>query len=753
MPRDEVTALRFLTLGIALLSAMPAPAIAQQSAGAAASRPDARARADSSRPALRVGHTTGSVRLDGRLDEPAWAAADSIADLTQVEPVERATPVGRTVVRVLGDGAGIVIGIRADDPEPSRITAFARARDADLSSEDHLRIILDTYLDGRSGYVFAVNPNAARYDALVVNQGEGENANWDAVWEAATARTPNGWSAEIRIPAKSLLFRRGLASWGFNVQRRVQRRQENDRWSTPSRDVKIGMTSRAGLLVDIPPFDLGVGLTVRPAVTGGAGIPAPSARWESSRDASLDATQRLGGNSLASLTINTDFAETEVDTRRTNLTRFPLVFPEKRTFFLHGSDIFDFGLGTGDDVRPFFSRRIGLLAGTEIPIDVGLKVNGREAGTSFGALTVHTGTPDGPLDTLDTENTVGVVRVRQNVLGESSVGAIATVGDPVGRRNSWLAGSDLTYQTSHFRGDKNFLAGVWGLAMDRDSLVGRKRAWGGKIDYPNDLWDISLVYKWLGDGFDPSLGFVPRPNVQIVNFNVVFQPRPKRPILGLHVRQMFNEFENTLVADLDGRWESYRIFMAPINWRLESGDRFEANVVPVGERLTAPFEIAQGVVIPEGTYHWNRYRLEAGLAAKRRFSGQFTWWFGDFYTGRLNEYQLTAAWKPSALFITEFNATRNEGRLAEGSFTQQVVGTRLRVNVSPDLQFNSYVQYDNESDSFGTNTRVRWTFTPAGDLFVVYNHNLRTLDPLTRDRQLRFTSNQLLVKVQYALQY
>ena len=702
---------------------------------------------------LRVGHLTGTLRLDGRLDEPAWAAADSIADLTQIEPVEGEAPSARTVVRVLADGAGIVIGIRADDPEPSRITAFARARDADLSSEDHLKIVLDTYLDGRSGYVFAINANAARYDALVVNQGEGENANWDAVWEAATDRTPNGWSAEIRIPAKSLLFRRGLTTWGFNIQRRVQRRQENDRWSTPSRDVKIGLTSRAGLLVDVPPFDLGVGLAVRPAITGGAGIPAPGAGWETSRDASLDATQRIGANSLAALTINTDFAETEVDTRRTNLTRFPLVFPEKRTFFLHGSDIFDFGLGTSDDVRPFFSRRIGLFEGSQIPLDVGLKVNGREGGTSFGALAVRTGTPDGPLDTLNTANTLGVVRVRQNVLGESAVGAIATFGDPLGRGNAWLAGPDFTYQTSRFRGDKNFLVGAWGLAMDRDSLAGRKRAWGGKIDYPNDRWDISLVYKWLGDGFDPSLGFVPRAGVQIVNANIVFQPRPKRPILGLHVRQMFNEFENTLVTDLDGKWESYRIFMAPVNWRLESGDRFEFNVVPVGERLTQPFEIADSVVIPTGSYHWNRYRLEAGLAAKRRFSGQFTWWFGDFYTGRLDEYQLTAAWKPSALFITEFNATRNVGRLAEGNFTQQVVGTRLRVNVSPDLQFNSYVQYDNESHGFGTNTRLRWTFTPTGDLFVVYNHNLRTLDPLTRDRQLRFTSNQLLVKLQYAQLY
>jgi hypothetical protein len=708
----------------------------------------------SGRPALRVGRLAGEIRLDGRLDESAWAVADSIATLTQTEPSEGAAPTARTVVRVLADGAGLVFGIRADDPDASRVTAFARARDADLASEDHLKLVLDTYLDGRSGFVFAVNPNGARYDALVANQGEGENANWDAVWEAATARTPNGWSAEIRIPAKSLLFRRGLTEWAFNIQRRVQRLQETGRWATPNRDVKFLMTSRAGLLTDVPPFDLGLGLSVRPAVTGGAGIPAPGARWDRSRDASLDVTQRVGANALGSLTVNTDFAETEVDTRRTNLTRFPLVFPEKRTFFLEGSDIFDFGLGTSDDVRPFFSRRVGLLGGVQVPLDVGFKLNGRDRGTSYGALAVRTGDARELADTtLHTDATMGVVRVKQNVLGESSVGAIATFGDPLGRGNSWMVGPDVTYQTSHFRGDKNFLVGAWGLTMNRDGLAGRKSAFGGKIDYPNDLWDVAATYKSLGDGFDPSLGFVPRPAVQFATLSVNYQPRPSRPILGLRARQMFNEFQATLVGDQRDRWESYRVFMAPINWRLESGDRFEFNVVPVGERLRLPFEISDGVTIGEGSYHWNRYRLEAALAAKRRFSGQFTWWFGDFYTGRLDEYQATAAWKPSSLFIVELNATRNVGRLAEGNFTQQVVGTRFRVNVSPDLQFNSYVQYDNESESFGTNTRVRWTFSPVGDLFVVYNHNLRTLDPLTRDRTFRFDSNLLLVKLQYAFRY
>jgi hypothetical protein len=713
------------------------------------------------RPSLRLGTAGAALRLDGELHEPAWQTADSVVTLTQVEPRQGAAPTGRTVIRALSESDAIVFGIRAENAAGVGSVAFARQRDAGLDSEDHIKIVLDTYLDGRSGYVFAVNPNGARYDALVANQGEGEDSNWDAVWEAATSRSSTGWTAEIRIPLKSLLFRRGLTQWGFNVQRRVQRLQETDRWASPVRDYKVTHVGRAGLLTGLPGFDLGVGLSVRPSLTAGKGKPGPNARTESDADASLDVTQRLGANTLASLTVNTDFAETEVDTRRTNLTRFPLVFPEKRTFFLEGSDIFAFGLGTNDDVRPFFSRRVGLLENREVPLTAGFKVNGREGETNFGALVVRTGDSNvAGLDTLRTANTMAAVRVRQNVLRESSVGFITTLGDPLGRGDAWLAGPDLTYQTSRFLGNKNFLVGAWALAMDREGLEGRKRAWGGKVDYPNDLWDIALTYKWLGDGFDPSVGFVPRRGVQIINFNVNFQPRPSRPILGLRVRQMFNEFLNTLVTDLNGKWESYRIFTAPVNWRLESGDRFEFNYVPTGERLIAPFEIADGVVLQPGDYHWTRWRLEGGLASKRKFSGQLTWWFGDFYTGRLDELTMTASWKPSPLFIVELNGTRNSGRLDEGDFTQEVVGTRVRVNVSPDLQVNSYVQYDNGSESFGTNTRLRWTFSPLGELFVVYNHNVAhelfsgTPPGSAIDRRRwAFASNELLVKLQYAFRY
>ena len=700
-------------------------------------------------PTLRVGSSHGEIKVDGRFDEPAWAEADSITNLTQVEPVRGATPSARTVVRVLARGDAIIIGVRADDPEPARIVSYARQRDAALANEDHITIVLDTYHDGRSGYVFAINPNGARYDALIAPGGGEENANWDAAWEAATARTPTGWSAEILIPLKSLLFRPVLNEWGFNLQRRIQRLQETDRWASPDPDHAVTQMSQAGLLTGLPRFNVGLGLTVRPSLTGGSARDSIGAVVRDESRASLDATERIGANALASLTVNTDFAETEVDARQVNLTRFPLFFSEKRTFFLEGSDIFAFGPGIGADVIPFFSRRIGLLEGRQVPIDAGGKINGRWGGTSFGGLAVRTRA----VDTLSAASTLIVARLKQNVLRESSVGFIATAGDPLGRAGSWLAGPDLTYQTSRLGGDKNFQVGVWALTMGRDSLRGDRTAAGVKIAYPNDQWDIALQYSRIGDAFDPSLGFVPRSGVHIASLGANWQPRPRRPIGPLHIRQCFWENELSYVAGLSGGWQSYRYFMAPINCRLESGDRFEFNIVPTGERLSEPFDVASNVTIAPGAYRFMRFRLEGGLATKRRFSAQATWWFGRFFDGYLDQYRLTAVWRASALLIAELTAERDVGRMPSGHFVQDVAGTRLRLNVSSDLALTSFLQYDAESASFGANTRLRWTFSPLGDLFVVYNHNLQTRDVLSGESRWAFASNQLLLKAQYAFRY
>jgi hypothetical protein len=687
-------------------------------------------------PRIRAGAMAAGLHIDGMLDEPMWAGAEPIDQFTQTDPNEGQPATARTMVRIIASATAIAIGVVCDE-DPADIVSFSVRRDAGLNNEDHVRIVLGPFLDGRSGYVFTVNPTGARYDGLIEPGGD-DNADWDGIWDAATKRTSTGWSAEILIPIQTLSFNPDLREWHFNLQRRIQRRLENDRWAFPARQYQLTQTSRAGILSDLPAFDLGVGLTVRPAVTTGGGIPAPGADVDGKFHPSLDVMQRLGANLLSSLTVNTDFAETEVDTRRTNLTRFPLFFEEKRTFFLEGSDIFSFGLGLEEDVIPFHSRRIGLVEGREVPIIAGGKLNGRAGDTNVGGMIVGTNDLRG---VVPDETLMAVGRVKQNILEESWVGAIATVGDPLARSGSWLGGVDLTYATSTFRGDKNFLAAAWGLATGRDDLHGDTTAYGFQVSYPNDKWEVELTHKRIGRDFDPSLGFVPRRAVHLINGAINNRTR----ISSGPFQQLTHEFEPSLATDLSGKWESYRIFTAPINWRFRSGDRFELNANPEGDRLTEPFEVEDGVVINPGSYHWMRYRIEAGTAQKRRLYTQLTYWFGGFYDGDLKQFEWTGAWNPMPLVTVEFTGEHNVGHLPSGDFTQTLIGNRLRINISPDLSIASYVQYDTGSDSIGVNTRLRWTFTPVADLFVVYNHNVRSLV----DRW-QLESNQLLIKLHYA---
>jgi hypothetical protein len=224
---------------------------------------------------------------------------------------------------------------------------------------------------------------------------------------------------------------------------------------------------------------------------------------------------------------------------------------------------------------------------------------------------------------------------------------------------------------------------------------------------------------------------------------------------------MNHQLRPSLVWDLDGEWESYRVFTAPINWRLESGDRIEINISPEGEHLKEPFEIADGVIIEPGSYHFTRYRLEWEMAAKRMVSGQLTWWFGDFYDGDLDQIEAQVRFRPSELVIFDLTATRNVGEVKAGEIDQKVYGLRVLANFSPDLQLTSFVQYDDESKELGTNTRLRWTFHPLGDLFLVYNYNVVDMagDPdgpgagLDRGRHWVLDATQLTLKVQYALRY
>ena len=476
-----------------------------------------------SSPSTAVAPAAGPIVLDGVLDEPAWAEAGAIPGLTQQDPEPgRPTPFDTTRISILSDGENIYFGVVCPDPEPDKIAVHTLQRDAELDGDDTIAVVLDTFGDGRTGYLFRINAGGARQDGLISGK-EDVSLDWDGLWEARSRRTATGWTAEIALSARSLRFRPGLPSWGMNFDRYVSRERLTLRWSGASLDARLEDLQRAGSLTGLAALRQGLGLSFAPYALGRADdrhdVQEAQRKGEAGFDLSYNLTPELG----AVLTVNTDFAETEVDTRQVNLTRFPLFFPEKRPFFLEGSNLFEFGSGIEEDFIPFYSRRVGLVRGQVIPIDAGLKLLGRAGPWSIAALDIETGEGAAAPGT-----NLFAGRTTYDLNEHLRVGALATRGDPTGSGDNTLAGLDALWQTSAFRGDKNLGFGAWAARSNGDLPRGQRSGWGFKADYPNDLWDLFLTYRELGEALDPAVGFLPRPGTRQAEGGGAFQPRPER---------------------------------------------------------------------------------------------------------------------------------------------------------------------------------------------------------------------------------
>jgi len=337
------------------------------------------------------------ILLDGVLDEPAWQSSPRIGNLVQRIPTEGAVPSERTEVTLLRDADHLYIGVMCHDSEPDRILASQMARDASLRPDDYVELLLDTFRDQSNAYHFSTNPNGALVDGLVFANGE-TNEDWDAIWNVATQRSDRGWSAEFAIPFKSLNFPPDGTVWGFNISRNIQRKFEEARWAGARFDAQFFQVSEAGEITGLGGLEQGLSLDIRPFVAGRWDYSAGSGDDSLRGKPGLDLFYNVTPNLKLTATFNTDFGETEVDARQINLTRFSIFFPEKRSFFLQDAGVFNFATtgvgqpggipGTGAEIFPFFSRRIGLLRGREVPLNYGLKLTGRVGRTEVGVLNV-----------------------------------------------------------------------------------------------------------------------------------------------------------------------------------------------------------------------------------------------------------------------------------------------------------------------------------------------------------------------------
>ncbi len=683
-----------------------------------------------------------AIAVDGRLEEQDWIDALPIGEIMQREPKPGDKASEQTVVKLLYDSQNIYIGILCYDSEPKRIIGTQMARDADLSADDRVEILLDTFHDKRNAFYFATNPLGALIDALIIENNQ-LNRDWNAIWYVRTHRFDDGWSAEFAIPFKSLSFNKGQQTWGFNVSRTIKRKIEEDRWASPRLDIKFIQASEAGDIENLTDIEQGRGLDVRPFV---------SSKTLQQRGKDIDFDGKAGADIFYNLTpslkltttINTDFAETEVDNRQINLTRFPLFFPEKRAFFLENAGVFNFS-NTGSELLPFFSRRIGLFAGQEAPILIGSKLTGKVERFDVGLLGVRT------RETAFAEaKNLLVGRVKGNLFKQSYIGGIYTEGNPAEQRSSRTIGADLRLATSRLLNKaQNFSINVFGLKSLNEGVKGDNHSWGVGVSYPNDLFDVAIDLRQVERNFRPALGFVQRRNVRNLNLTADYNPRPKN---FLNVRQMFHEFRFTRFTRLDNnKTESWRLFTAPINWTLNTGEHIEFNYAPQFERLFEPFEIAKGVILPVGAYRFTRWRAEVFTASRRAWQTNATWWFGNYWSGHADEVNISFQYKLAPHFQATIDTRQTFARLKEGNFVARVFSLRANYSLSPYLTFFNLVEFDNDSRNLGWQSRVRWILKPGNEVFLVFNQGWQQED--ARGLRFRTTSRQLAGKMQYTFRF
>ncbi len=663
--------------------------------------------------------------------------------LRQVEPVAGGEPSETTDVRIAYDARALYLAIRCNDRDPAGIRATQRMRDARLNPDDRVELLFDTFHDRRNAFWFQVGAGGSMGDALITKNGSNFNKEWDGIWDGRVRVDEDGWTAEIEIPAASINFDPLATTWGFNFRRMIRRRSESVRWATPDPRFRFFSVAHAGRLTGIEGLEQGLGLDLKPFATASATDDRTTNEDDATADAGLDLFYRLSPSTKLSVSVNTDFAETEVDARRVNLTRFPLFFPEKRDFFLEDSGVFFFGPSIGfrrrPDVVPFFSRRIGIDDdGAEVPLTASAKFTAQTEGYSLGLLDVQTGST-GELD----ERNLFVGRFSKNILEQSDVGVIWTHGHPTADVRSDTVGVDFNYRTDRFADDRNLQVSTYALKSSTEGSAGDDLAYHFGLRYPNDEVHARLGFTTLEENFDPALGFVRRKGVRAYEGGVSYRPR-----MHSDVRSLRFGLEPTWITDMDGDTESAVVSVTPFGIEWESGDELELTVSRETEDLDEGFEIHDGVVIPQGDYDFTRYGIELETSSKRDLSAEVGITTGDFFGGRRSEYSLELDWRASAATLLGVEYELNDVELDEGDFAVHLGRLKVDLLFSPRVTWSSFAQWDDVSEEVSLNSRFWWIFSPGREAFVVLNRGWDLEDDSLRPTRLDTT-----LKVGYTLRF
>jgi hypothetical protein len=711
---------------------------------------------DGARVTVRAVEVTTPFRVDGKLDEAAYATVKSMSDFIQNDPRPGQPGTEKTEVWIFYDKQNVYVMARLWESEPETIMATEMRRDASVFNDDNFAWSFDTFYDRRNGFVFEVSASGGWLDGQVANE-RSLNRDFNPVWGVKVGRFEGGWTMESAIPFKSLRYKTGQTQiWGFQA-RRFNRKKNEVSFLTPlsAAHGRAGhfRSSLSATVVGLRSPSGSRTLEVKPYATSSVTTdvnarPSPLSNdpaWNGGLDVKYSITQNL----TSDFTYRTDFAQVEADEQQVNLTRFNLAFPEKRDFFLENSGTFTFGgatqVGTGnnatqsDTPQMFYSRRIGLNGGRVIPMVAGGRTTGRVGAYSLGGIYVRT---DEEEVSASPANNFAILRLRRDLARRSSVGALFTNRSAgVGRNGSNQAyGLDTIVAFSDV-----FAVNAYWARTDTPGRSNASQSYRAQLDYNADRYGLQLERLSIDPDFNPEIGFVRRADMRKNFGEFRFSPRFRT---SKRIRRIFFTNGFTQVQNSTGRTES-RLWEGEFAIDFMNSDRFAFQRSAQYEYLPTDFAIspAAGITLQKGnSYDFGEWSLTYNFGRQRPLSGNVTATRGSFYSGDRTSLTLAQGRvNVTSKFSFEPTYTLNNVELEEGAFTSHLLGSRINYTTSPMMFTSALVQFNSDTKTISANVRLRWQYEPGSEFFIVYNEQRDTQFtgfPEMQNRALIFKINK-----------
>lgn len=670
--------------------------------------------------------------IDGMPDERVWLQAAPVTDFVQAEPVEGNPPSEKTEVRLLYDDTSIYVGVICFDSDPSQIVTTDSRRDSSLADMDSIQIIFDTYHDRQNGFIFGTNALGMEYDAQVRNEGEtqssgppslgrtssgsggGLNVNWDGAWQVKAKVTDAGWSAEFRIPLRTLRYGPPPQTWGVNFSRNIRRKREQVYWSPVARVFNITRLSSAGELRDLQ-LKTPRNLKVMPyAISSANRNFTPGAKIDGDADWGVDGKVGVTSSLNLDLTYNTDFAQVEVDEQQINLTRFNLLFPEKRPFFLENRGLF--AVGRSGEVDLFFSRRIGITdTGALVPIRAGARLTGKVSGVNVGLIDMQTER----VGSVPANNFVAA-RINRDLPNRSSVGGMfvsrmATGTGPGndGWNRTW--GADAKWGAT-----ENLTITGFAAKTETPDSSGRQYAYNGGAEHRSSVTRAYFDYTEVGEAFNPEVGFLERPDGYRQISTGFYKLIRRKWLSNLKLREWRPHGTYESYWGFDGLNETALIHLDNA-LDFESGNFISPGLNIQHEGLRVPFQVYPGVTVPAGDYNSPYFFLQSNTDRKKSISGGLAWNLGGFLSGHQSAMAPTLTIRRGGTLTATLRWTRNDITLPQGAFVTNLGSLRVTHNITPLVNVQGLVQYNDLTKRWSSNLRFNWLGTAGAGLHIVYN--------------------------------